>query len=153
MNELPDAPNRPGLTGRQAGIDADMFEKMPVHIIERFLMSFDDDGGMTFTVDRHILEALAVRFRSFLRPGSELNSLDQAFGGKVGRQRQAILTAKAEYEVAFEIFAERKRLQGMTKKERGNGTPHEMACVSVAKKLGKSVENVRRIYQDSQVKN
>jgi len=136
----------------QASIDAKMFAQSPIHIIERFLESFTYDGGMTFPVPQHILEALAVRFRDFLAPGSPLSSLDEAFGGTVARQRQARVAADRQLEVVFLVVSERQRVRNLKGSDRGNGTPHEIACENVAEQLAMSVDNVRRLYKDSKAK-
>ncbi len=133
----------------QAEIDAKTFEQAPLHIIERYLESFADDGRMTFPVPQHILETLAIRFRMLLSPGSAINSLDEAFGGRVARQQQARRAADQQYEVAFSLLIEMRRLQRMPPTERGPGTPFEIACEQVAQELNMSVDNVRRLYKNS----
>ena len=138
MDDQPDKTTKPTFDSIQAQIDAKMFAQSPIHILERYLESFAADGEMLVPVPKHILMALAERFRAFMARDSNLNSLDQAFGGKVARQRQA------------RAADERRRLGAMEPDERGVvGTPHEIACEIVAEKLNLSVENVRRIYKDS----
>lgn len=151
-DEPSDRESKPTNASIQAEIDARMFEQAPIHIIERFLDSFSTDGRMTFPVGQHILEALAVRFRSFLARDAAFGSLDEAFGGQVARQRQARQAADQQYEVAFLVVVERERLRAMNKSERGSGTPHEIACEQVALQLGMKVDNVRRLYKDSKTK-
>lgn len=150
MDDQPDKTTKPTFDSIQAQIDAKMFAQSPIHILERYLESFAADGEMLVPVPKHILMALAERFRAFMARDSNLNSLDQAFGGKVARQRQARAAATREREVAWMVMDERRRLGAMEPDERGVvGTPHEIACEIVAEKLNLSVENVRRIYKDS----
>lgn len=112
MDNQPPAPGKPTLASIQAKIDAPQFEKSSVHIIERFLEHFASDGTMTFDVPKHILEALAARFRPFLE--HEVATLDKAFGGQTGRQRQAIDTATQVDTITFMVIEELKRCQRRT---------------------------------------
>ena len=151
-DEPSDRESKPTNASIQADIDARMFEQSPIHIIERFLESFSTDGHMTFKVSQHILEALAGRFRLFFSPESEMGTLDEAFGGKVARHRQARHAAARQFEIAFLVTAEMQRLRAIPKAKRGNGTPYELATQAIATDLGMSVDNVCRLYKASKPK-
>lgn len=149
-------PRKPGVTTLatiQAHIDRQMFEQAPIHIIERFLESFSDDGEMSSPVAPHILEALAIHFRLFFCKDSPLKSLDKAFGGAVARQRQARFKARKIYDVTFSVIVERNRLEPLTVSERSAGGPHEIACENVATGPGMKVDSVRLLYKESAPKN
>lgn len=134
----------------QEGIDRDRFEELPLVIVERFLDSFASDGSQTFEVPKHILEALAVRFRQFLN--QEAESLEDAFGGQMKRQRQAIDRALQVDEVTFAMTVEMKRLNALSPAERGPGNVYAIASETVAEQAGMSDGNVGRLYQLSQPK-
>lgn len=150
MDNQPPVPGQPTLASIQAKIDAPQFEKSSVHIIERFLEHFASDGTMTFDVPKHILEALAARFRPFL--DHEVATLDKAFGGQTGRQRQAIDTATQVDTITFMVIEELKRLHAMPPSDRDPGTPYSVACENVAEQQGMSADNVQRLYKLSQPK-
>lgn len=145
MDNQPPAPGKPTMASILATIDAPQFEKSSVHIIERFLEHFASDGTMTFDVPKHILEALAVRFRPFL--DHEVATLDKAFGGKARRQRQAIDTASQVDTISFMVIAEMKRIRAMSPSDRDPGTPYTVACENVARQRGMSADNVQRLYK------
>jgi hypothetical protein len=148
-NDPPDEKGGRTLASLQAEVDLRMFAEAPIHIIERFLDSFDDDGRLTQPIPQHILEALAVRFRPFFADRSQINSLDKAFGGKTARQRQARKTADLQYKIAFEVMRELEQIREMKPAERGAGTPYEIACEHVAAANNMSSDNVHRLYQEA----
>lgn len=136
----------------ESGFDGKKFEVMPLLIIERFLDSFKIDVTMDDEVPRYVLEALAVRFTAFFSEESKLKTLDQAFGGKLVRQRQARFAFHWKFEIVFSVMSERKRLRAMPKSERGAGTPHEIACEIVAKQFQVSPDTVRSVFKESRVR-
>jgi hypothetical protein len=133
----------------QTTIDSDLFAGSPVSIIQRYLESFASDGSQTFPVPQHVLEALARRFRLFLRSEAPVKSIDAAFGGQVGRQRQRLAREELIDQIAFDVIAERKRLHSLAPSERGAGTPHEIACELVAQRRGMNVDTIRALYKES----
>ena len=143
------ASDKPVLADIQADIDRKMFAQSPVHIIERFLANFSSEGTLTIPVPEHVLEALASKLRVFFDPDSPVSSLDDAFGGHTARQRQALLAADRQFEVAFGLIAEMARLHELSSAERGAGTPYEIACENLAARFGMSVSNVQRIYKEA----
>ncbi|GGI76257.1 hypothetical protein GCM10007973_11350 [Polymorphobacter multimanifer] len=149
MDDDGGSPGKPTIAALQADVDADLFEQQPIRIIERYLESFSSSGEMTFPVPPHILEALAIRFRVFLDPESAIISLDEAFGGQMARQRQALVSAQKQFEIAFHVITEMQRLQMISTADRGPGTPFEIACEIVAEHWAISVDNVRRIYKEA----
>jgi hypothetical protein len=136
----------------ESGLDGKKFEIMPLLIIERFLDYFSVDGTMTDDVPKYILEALAARFTAFHSEDSKLKTLDQAFGGKLVRQRQARLAFHWKFEIVFSVMSERKRLRAIPISERGKGTPHEIACEIVAEQFHVSADTVRSVFKESRVR-
>jgi hypothetical protein len=106
------------------------FEQSPVEIILKFLDSYERKGQ----VERYVLDALASRLRAFI--SQKGLTLDLAFGGKVGRQLQAAMTARKADEITREVMFARV-----------GGVPHGKAIAAAAKKHNLSVERVRDLYK------
>lgn len=122
-----------------------MFEASPLTIISIYLECFRPDGTQGRGVPKHVLEALAQRF--LLVMNEETNSLDQAFGGKVARQRNRFRESEREGHVLWELMRAKEKIEVQAPEERGPGTAFEIAVERVAEKLGMSPDNVRRMYK------
>jgi len=122
-----------------------MFEGSPVTIISTYLQCFRSDGTQARLVPRHVLEALAQRF--LLLMDEETNSLDQAFGGRLARQRNRLREFERDDHVLWELERAKKEVEAETPAERGAVTTYEIAVERVADKLGMSPDNVRRMHK------
>jgi hypothetical protein len=129
--------------------DPKVFAREPLIIVARYLECFDRDGHQGRTVPQHVLEALAERF--LLVMTEQLNSLDEAFGGRIARQRNRIVESARDYEVLFAFLGELERLQKRDKSDRDD-TPYALAAERVAVLFKTSRSNVERIYKKSKVK-
>ncbi|NPT46157.1 hypothetical protein GNZ12_33520 [Paraburkholderia sp. 1N] len=140
--------NKPDKDPRAAAADEKyIFEHLskqsPIEIIFKFLESFSPstsaNGGAAMVqsakVERYVLEALATQLQLFAYAGV---TLDEAFGGKTGRQLQQKRTNEKAYAVAFEIAC-----------ARAGGVTFEKAVDEVAKKLNMSPDTVRDLYKRS----
>lgn len=129
----------------------ELYERRPILIIADFLQCFDSEGRQIFDVPQHVLLALAERFRRLMDPDVDpqikTNSLDQAFGGRVARQRNALMQADADYEAVFAHIVAQRKAKGLPKADRSRATPFEVATAEVADEFGTSEENVRRKYK------
>ena len=126
-------------------LHAKIFADSPVRIIELFLQCFDNEGHQRLGVPRHVLEAMAVRFRAFM--DTEVGSLESAFGGQVVRQRNQIRRESRDFAVLFDFFGEREKAKSRSRAEGRVGTPTEEADEATAVKHGMTPDNVRKIYK------
>ena len=126
-----------------------LFDDKPVRAIKKFLECFDEDGRQVFNVPRFVLESLAANFWGFMR--GDFNSVDNAFGGQVARQRQAIKGEDRNFEIVFDLLCEHTETKKIKKSDR-TGTPFEMALVIVADLHNTSTDNVRSIYKKSKLR-
>lgn len=122
-----------------------MFEASPLTIISTYLQCFRSDGTQGRGVPKYVLEALAQRF--LLLMNEETNSLDQAFGGSVARQRNRLREFARDGHVLWELMRVKEELEAQTPSERGPGTTFEIAVERVAEDLGMSPDNVRRMHK------
>ena len=128
-----------------------LFDDKPVRAIKKFLECFDEDGRQVFNVPRFVLESLAANFWGFMR--RDFNSVDNAFGGQVARQRQAIKGEDRDFEIVFDLQCEHAEIKEIPKSERKRpGTPFEIALVIVADRHNTSTDNVRRIHKKSKLR-
>ena len=123
-----------------------IFDDKLVRAIKMFLECFDEDGRQVYNVPPFVLESLAANFSGFMH--GKFDSLDDAFGGQVARQRQAILSEDMQFEIAFDLLHEIKESKKIPKSER-TGTPFEMALEIMSDRYNMSTDNVRRIYKKS----
>lgn len=122
-----------------------LFEQMPLWIASKYLECFDSEGRQARKVPRHILEALAKRFLLVMKGNAK--SLDEAFGGRVRRQRNKLHELDRQWSVLWELLQAIEDVKDESKSKRGPGTPFEIAVERAAKELGLKVENFRRIYK------
>jgi hypothetical protein len=130
--------------GFEVEVHRRLFEQDALWIAQIFLECFDEEGNQRLQVPKHVLEALAQRFRKLMR--KEVNTLDAAFGGKLARQRNRILSSKEEYTVSWDHMTARSKAAQVPHFQR-HETPFEAADEEVAAKHGTSPENIRRIYK------
>jgi hypothetical protein len=121
-----------------------LFEAQPLRIAELFLQCFDKQGVQRLQVPTHVLEAVAERFRRVL--DGDAHTLDDAFGGKIRRQRNRIVSERIDYSVAWDHRSAREKAARIPHSQRRE-TPFEAADEEVAAKHGTSPENIRRIYK------
>lgn len=122
------------------------FDRQPVSIIDAFMGCFDSEGKQQFEVPEHILEALAARFHLLMAEEPSTNSLNEAFGGRIARQRNALREYERCGEVAFDVIARMRELQREDRKGRRE-TPYETAVAEAAQKHGLEEDNVREKYK------
>jgi len=125
--------------------DAELFERTPFAIISRYLDCFDRDGRAIREVPPHVLEALARRF--ICVSCEELNSLDQAFGGSVARQRNRLREEHSDWAVIFRLEGQIELVRAQSRRDRGAGTVTDIAIERTADKMKMTPSNVRRIYK------
>jgi len=121
-----------------------LFDAAPLEIVRVFLECFNAEGRQALLVPRHVLEALAVRFLQLV--DGDTNSLDEAFGGRIARQRNRILERHRSWTVLWRLEREKEKVAGKPPSERGAGTPSEIAVERVAEYFEMSTQNVRRIF-------
>ena len=80
----------------------------------------------------------------------KFDSVNDAFGGQVARQRRAILSEGKEFEIVFDFLCEHENAKNIPKSER-TGTPFEIALEIVSDRYNMSADNVRRIYKNSKL--
>jgi len=127
-------------------LDTERFTAMPVWAIFKYLECFEEDGEQAFEVPRHILQALAKCFAKFSR--SESDSLDDAFRGRIRRQRQSIEMGARDGGVLFGYWVAYDRARKQPKSER-TGTPSECAYSEVAQRHGMSHNTVKAILRNA----
>ena len=126
-------------------IDLELFERSPLRAIKRYLECFTDQGQQVYAVPQHILEEIARRCLTVM--AGQYNSLDEAFGGRVARQRNAFRAQDAAFSVSWDIFAQREKARELSSFERSKSIPSECALVEVGKKRGMGPDNVRRTWK------
>ncbi len=131
------------VTQQQILNDEALFSVSPYRIISRFLECFDRNGALEIAVPRYVLEELAKRF--ICVNCEELNSLDDAFGGRIARQRNAARKEERDWDILHEVFRLREKLRAMSPQERGVGTPTRHAIGQCAEAFGVKPGTVRRI--------
>ena len=124
-----------------------LFEQSPIRIIKMYLDCFNSEGRQVFAVPEHVLETLAARLRLLM--DGDCKTLDAAFGGSAARQRNRLRAEDHDLSVLWVFGEELERVRGETKRERGAGTPFEIALERAGRRLDMSPENVRRIYHKS----
>jgi hypothetical protein len=125
--------------------DAELFERTPFSIILRYLDCFDRNGLAIREVPPHVLEALARRF--ICVSCEELNSIDQAFGGSVARQRNRLREERTDWAVIFRLEGQIELAKEQSRRDRGAGSVLEIAIERTADKMKMTPANVRRIYK------
>ena len=145
MKDKPDLGPAPSMDRIQAIIDQARFEESPILIIDRFVSCFATDGRQTFDVPKHVLEALAAKFRLFLHHDAQ--SLDDAFGGQTGRQRQALNRAKSTDKIAKMMLSEINAQRATPRSKRDPGTPYDVASETLGNTTGTSADNIQRLYK------
>ena len=123
-----------------------LLDDKPVRAIKMFLECFDEDGRQVYNVPPFVLEYLAVNFSGFMQ--RKFDSVDDAFGGQVARQRQAILSEDKEFEIIFDFLCEHEKAKKIPKNDRTE-TPFEMALEIISDRYNMSTDNVHRIYKKS----
>lgn len=123
-----------------------LYERTPLVIVEDFLGCIDDDGVQTIEFPPHVIEAMAKRLRMLMGPNRTLNSLDQAFGGRIARQRNAIEERDKTGEIVWQHIMARKEAKNQPQEKR-SGTPFEIATEEVASRAGVSDESIKRRYR------
>ena len=136
-----------GLRALEERVDLPLFERMPMWAVARLLQCVNLEGDQVFDVPKHVLAELARRFTEFM--DGNCCSLDEAFGGRTVRQRNALNTADRDYAVIFAYTLALEKAREMRKEERSHSTPSECAETDVAERFGMSAENVRRIWKAS----
>ncbi|HEV2816238.1 MAG TPA: hypothetical protein VGW40_03315 [Allosphingosinicella sp.] len=124
-----------------------LFEQMPLWIVRKYLECFDSKGRQARIVPRHMLEALAKRF--LLVTEGTAKSLDEAFGGRVRRQRNRLHEMDRQWSVLWALMQTIEEVKAEPRSARGKGSPFEIAVERVAEELGMSPDNVRRIYKQT----
>ncbi len=147
MTTSTNPPSKITLLELEAIVDKRNFKKTSIHVVKRYLDHFSLDGEQISDIPLHILSELAIRLRSFLDQNSTLKTLDAAFGGSVASQRRALFSQNEIGEITFDVRVERDRLRAIPRDQRGNGTPHELACAAVAEERGVSEETIKRAYK------
>ena len=143
MPELSKLHHLPGEVERELA----RFEERPLEIARAFLDCFDSKGTQRFEIPGHVLEAMAKRFALVMSDDHSTNSLDHAFGGRVARQRNAILALERQADVVFDHIVDRQEIKKARKPRAG--TPFEQATAKVAEKHRLSEESVRKMYKKS----
>lgn len=138
-------------------VDNELFEESPVRAITRFLQCFDSEFRQKYGVPQYVLEALAVRFGAVM--SKEVNSLDEAFGGRIARQRNTLLQKEDDWDVVFDMIEETRDLKQKKRQHKTNGskrrnpgdgvvgTPFENATEKVGNAYKISDQTVRKIYK------
>ena len=143
-------------------IESEQFAAEPVRAIWRFFDCFDDRGRQAFEVPAHVLgfiaRALAARVTGMCK------SLDDAFGGRVARQRNALLQDERDEEILFEYCGHLDERQDARKKEiqlrsegkhneaqalHFSGSPSEQAYADIRKEWSIGENSMRRIVKRS----
>lgn len=144
MNDKPSPILFDGESARQL----ELFDERPLRILTAFLTCFNSDGEQVYDVPQHVLEALAERFRAVIGPDASTNSIDQAFGGRIARQRNSLIQDDLNAETAFEV-AVGKRAAGQVPRARRAGSPFEEGVAAAAERLGVSDEAIRSRYKNT----
>lgn len=122
-----------------------LFEASPLSIAKKYLECFDSSGRQARHVPRFILEALARRLRPVL--DGDIKTLDDAFGGRIRWQRNRLEESERQFRLCWAMNQAMEEIKEQPRKERGPGTPFEIAAERVAADFGMSADNVRRIYK------
>ncbi len=125
-----------------------------IDAVLRFLEYFDFECGnasLMNPVPNEVLEQLADCFNQFVSGGA---TLDKAFGGKTGRAQQRMKSSRKAEEVTALVM--RKYWAALQQRRRSprspqRGSPMEIAMESAARKLGKSIDYVRKQYKASRL--
>jgi len=122
--------------------EMELFEGRPLAIIAAMLECFDSEGRQQFEIPEHVGIAFARRVREVMGDDHSKNSLDQAFGGRIARQRNALREWERRGNVVFYVIA---RCRELTRE--GKKGPFETAVAEAAAKFGLSEDNVREKYK------
>lgn len=127
-------------------------EETPVLALELFRACFNESGKQVYEIPPFILEFLSRRFADFLSEETLTNSLDQAFGGKVARQRNALRTADQMWSVIFDLIGFIEEGKALSGSDRSQSTPFEYGVSKTAEQYGLSEDRVHQLYVQSQNK-
>jgi len=122
--------------------EMELFEGRPLAIIAAMLECFDSEGRQQFEIPEHVGIAFARRVREVMGDDHTKNSLDQAFGGRIAQQRNALREWERRGNVVFYVIARCRELR-----REGKKGPFETAVAEAATKFGLSEDNVREKYK------
>jgi len=128
----------------EAEADWDRFADDPIEVVFAYLQCFDDDATQSREVPRHVLEAMAAIFRSFVN--GECATLEKAFAvtGRTQIEEHRLSIQDAEDIWAF--WDERDSRSARGKTSRG-AKSFEQAIEDAADRQGMKAEALREVYK------